>query len=157
VFVNSGSRTDHGEVQSNNNAFTDAREVPLTSAILRIPANAQDLQLPNDETALKPYLFADGTRNAYALEFAPNGDLFATDNGPDADYPDELNWIREGLHYGFPWRFGNQDNPQQFADYDSSKDVRLSLDFIAVRNLKGCQLAQRTGMNCTSGTLPRCN
>ncbi len=134
VFVNAGSRTDHGEVQSNGGAFPDTREVPLTSAIFRIPADARDLTLPADEAALKPYLFADGTRNAYDLEFAPNGDLFATDNGPDADYPDELYWMREGLHYGFPWRFGNQDNPQQFADYDASKDVRLPPDFIAVKN-----------------------
>ena len=134
VFVNAGSRTDHGEVETSSGAFPDLREVPLTSAILRVPADARDLTLPADENALKPYLFVDGTRNAYDIRFAPNGDLFATDNGPDADYPDELNWIREGRHYGFPWRFGNQDNPQQFPGYDGSKDVRLSTDFIAVKN-----------------------
>jgi glucose/arabinose dehydrogenase len=133
VFVNAGSRTDHGEVESNGGAFPDTREVPLTSAIFRIAAAAHDLVLPADESALKPYLFADGTRNSYDPRFAPNGDLFAGDNGPDADYPDELNWIREGQHYGFPWRFGNQDNPQQFADYDNSKDVRLPPDFVAVK------------------------
>ncbi len=134
VYVNSGSRTEHGEVQSNKDAFPDAREVPLTSAILRIPADATDLQLPNDEAELKAkgYLFADGTRNSYDLAFAPNGDLFAADNGPDADFPDELNWLREGQHYGFPWRFGKDDNPQQFPDYDPSKDRRLDDDFVAV-------------------------
>ena len=134
VYVNAGSRSDHGEVESTSGVFPDTREVPLTSAIFRVPADAHDLMLPNDEAGLKPYLYADGTRNAYDLEFAPNGDLFATDNGPDADYPDELNWIREGLHYGFPWRFGVQDNPQQFPGYDSSKDVRLPPDFVAVKN-----------------------
>jgi glucose/arabinose dehydrogenase len=133
VFVNAGSRTDHGEVENNGFNFPDTREVPLTSAILRLPADARDLLLPNDEAGLKPYLFADGTRNAYDPAFAPNGDLFVGDNGPDADYPDELNWIREGRHYGFPWRFGNQDNPQQFADYDASKDKRLQKDFMAVQ------------------------
>jgi len=133
VFVNAGSRTDHGEVEDNGLAFPDTREVPLTSAMLRLPADARDLVLPNDEAGLKPYLFADGTRNAYDPAFAPNGDLFVGDNGPDADYPDEINWIREGKHYGFPWRFGNQDNPQQFADYDSSKDKRLQKDFTAVQ------------------------
>jgi glucose/arabinose dehydrogenase len=134
VFVNSGSRTDHGEVEANNGAFPDLREVPLTSAIFRLPAGAQDLQLPNDEAGLKQYLFADGTRNAYDLAFAPGGELFATDTGPDADFPDELNLIREGAHYGFPWRFGNQDNPQQFAGYDASKDKHLSQDFTAVKS-----------------------
>lgn len=135
VFANSGSRTDHGEVQSSNGAFPEAREVPLTARILRLPASATDLVLPNDEAALtaQGLIFARGTRNAYDLEFAPNGDLFAVDNGPDADYPDELNWLREGLHYGFPWRFGDQDNPQQFAGYDSSKDPRLPPDFMAVK------------------------
>jgi len=134
VFVNAGSRTDHGEVESSGDAFPDLREVPLTSAILRVPADARDLTLPADENALKTYLYADGTRNAYDIRFAPNGDLFAVDNGPDADYPDELNWIREGRHYGFPWRFGNQDNPQQFPGYDGSTDVMLSTDFVAVKN-----------------------
>lgn len=135
VFVNSGSRTDHGEVQDTDGRFPNTREVALTSAIFRIPTDAVDLIIPNDEAAQNKQglLFADGVRNAYDLAFAPNGDLFAVDNGPDADYPEELNWIREGKHYGFPWRFGSQDNPQQFADYDPSQDKLLSQDFVAVQ------------------------
>lgn len=135
VYLNSGSRTDHGEIESDNSFYPNLREVPLTSAIFRLPADGQDLMLPNDEAELKAqgYLYADGTRNAFDLAFAPNGDLFAIDNGPDADYPEELNWIQEGQHYGFPWRFGNYDNPQQFPDYDAKQDVHLSPDFIAVQ------------------------
>lgn len=133
VFVNSGSRTDHGEVEDNGRAYPDLREVPITSAIFRLPADATDLELPNDEAALKPYLFADGVRNAFDPEFAPSGELFAGDNGPDADFPDELNLLAEGRHYGFPWRFGVQENPQQFPDYDSAADQRLSQDFTAVK------------------------
>jgi glucose/arabinose dehydrogenase len=133
LFINAGSRTDHGEIQSVNEAFPGTREVALTTKILRIPIDAKDVVLANNEEDLAPYVFARGTRNAYDMAFAPNGDLFAIDNGPDADYPDELNWIREGLHYGFPWQFGNQDNPQQFADYDSSTDKRQSSDFEAVK------------------------
>jgi glucose/arabinose dehydrogenase len=135
VFVNSGSRTDHGEVQDTEGSFPNTREVPLTSAIFRLPADAVDLIIPNDAAAQNEQglLFADGTRNAYDLAFAPNGDLFGIDNGPDADYPEELNWIREGKHYGFPWRMGSQDNPQQFADYDPSQDKLLSQDFVAVQ------------------------
>ncbi len=134
VYFNSGSRTDHGEVESNEGAFPNTREVPLTSAIFRVPANAHDLVLPDDDAALKTkgYLFADGTRNSYDLEFAPNGDLFAGDNGPDADYPDEINWLRERHHYGFPWRFGDQANAQAAHDYDPSKDRRLQKGFFAV-------------------------
>ncbi|MCB0016658.1 MAG: PQQ-dependent sugar dehydrogenase [Anaerolineales bacterium] len=135
VYVSSGSRTDHGEIQSNAGAFPDTRETGLTSAILRLPADAMELSLPDDQAFLEEqgWFFADGTRNAYDLAFAPNGDLFGVDNGPDADYPDELNWLREGRHYGFPWRFGLYDNPQQFPDYDADGDVYLSEDFVAVQ------------------------
>lgn len=136
LYMNSGSRTDHGEVQATKGAFPDAREVPLTSAIFRIPTDTDNQVLPNDEAQLKEkgYLFADGTRNSFDPAFAPNGDLFAGDNGPDADFPDELNWLREGHHYGFPWRFGNYDNPQQFPNYDPSEDGRLQQGFFAVSN-----------------------
>lgn len=134
VFVNAGSRSDHGEVEDNSKSFPDLREVPLTSAMFRIPMDSKGLVLPADATALKPYLYADGTRNEFDPEFAPNGDLIAGDNGPDADYPDELNWIREGHHYGFPWKFGTQDNPQQFPTYTKIRDNRLQSGFFAVDN-----------------------
>lgn len=135
VYVNSGSRTDHGEVENNAGNFPDTREIALTAKIFRIPTDSEDLVLVNDENALKAdgLIFAWGTRNAYDMAYAPNGDLFSVDNGPDADFPDELNWLREGLHYGFPWRFGDQDNPQQFPDYTSIGDKRLSPDFTAVQ------------------------
>jgi len=136
IYINGGSRTEHGEVEDNAGAFPDTREVAMTSKILRISTRASELVLPNDEAALTDLgvIFARGTRNAYDMAFAPNGDLFAVDNGPDADFPDELNWIRDGLHYGFPWRFGTQANPQQFADYDPAKDLRLQKGFYANDN-----------------------
>ena len=136
VYVNAGSRTDHGEEEANGGAFPGLREAALTARIFRLPADALDLELPNDEAALEALdvVFATGTRNAFDLAFAPNGELFAVDNGPDADYPDELNWIRPGRHYGFPWRFGATDNPQQFADYDGQTDPYLQRGFSAVDN-----------------------
>jgi hypothetical protein len=133
VYVNSGSRTDHGEVQDNEGSFPDLREGALTSRIFRLPADGSAITLADDEEATKQYVFAKGTRNAYDLAFAPNGDLFGVDNGPDSDFADELNWLQEGRHYGFPWRFGADDNPQQFPDYDPSADKRLSPDFVAVQ------------------------
>jgi hypothetical protein len=124
VFVNSGSRTDHGELQDAGGAFPGLRETALTSIILRLPADGRDLLLPNDRQALRDegFLFAEGFRNSFDLAFAPNGDLFATENGPDADFPEELNWVRQGRHYGFPWRFGSFDNPMRFPDYDPQQD-----------------------------------
>jgi hypothetical protein len=134
LFVNSGSRTDHGEVEDNDGAFPGVREVPLTTKIFRLPADGENLLLPAAEDALRAsgYIYAEGLRNAYDLAFAPNGDLFAAENGPDADLPDELNWIRAGLHYGFPWKFGAFDNPQQFPDYDPQSDKRLPSGYTAV-------------------------
>ncbi len=135
LYINAGSRTDHGELQDFDGLFPGLRETPLTSKILRVPINGVDLVLPNDEAALVEagYIYAWGLRNAFDLAFAPNGDFFAVENGPDADYPEELNWIRQGHHYGFPWKFGDWDNQQQFADYDSASDKLQQPDFTAVR------------------------
>ena len=127
LFVNSGSRTDHGEVQDNNGTFPGVREVGLTAIALRIPIDADELLLPNDREALRSggYLFAEGLRNSFSFAFAPNGDLFATENGPNRDMPEEINWLREGHHYGFPWRMGALLMPQQFAGYDPDEDPLL--------------------------------
>jgi hypothetical protein len=37
VYVNSGSRTDHGEVESNGGLYPNLRETDLTAKILRLP------------------------------------------------------------------------------------------------------------------------
>ena len=135
LFINSGSRTDHGEIQDGNRQFSDLRETALTAIVLRVPTDARDLVLLNDRDALRAqgFLFAEGLRNAYDLAFAPNGDLFATENGPDRDMAEELNWLREGHHYGFPWRMGLENTPQQFPDYDPASDFLLPARFTAVR------------------------
>jgi hypothetical protein len=135
LYVNSGSRTDHGEVQSVGALYPGVREVGLTAIILRLPTAGTNIFLSNNRGWLRNngYLFAEGTRNTYDMAFAPNGDLFGPDNGPDRDMPDELNWLREGRHYGFPWRIGGLDNPQQFRDYDPATDPLLDPAFNAVR------------------------
>ena len=128
LLVNSGSRTDHGENQR------EGREHPITSAIFRLPIEAEALLLPNDEEGLRPYLYADGVRNSFDMAFAPNGDLFATENSDTRDNPEELNWIREGRHYGFPWRIGPYDNPQRFDDFDPPESDNLLVEGI---NMEG--------------------
>jgi hypothetical protein len=126
LYFSSGSRTDHGEIQTNNGMYPNTREVPLTSALFRIPASSQDLLLSSDEQGLSQYLYADGLRNAFDLAFDPDGQLFATENSGDRDDPDELNWIRQGRHYGFPWTMGGNDNPQQFSGYSPNSDPLLN-------------------------------
>lgn len=133
IYATSGSRTDHGEVETQNGTFPDVREAALTARMYRFAANSKDIVLKNDEAAVAPYVYARGFRNAFDPAFAPNGELFVGDNGPDADLPDELNWVRQGSHFGFPWRFGDIDNPQRDPSYDPAKDVRLQPDFTAVQ------------------------
>ena len=118
LIVNSGSRSDHGEM------YGGVREEGLTSVLLKVPADATDLTLPNDRQALKDagYVYAEGNRNTADLTFAPNGDLFGPDNAGDRDDPGELNWLREGEHYGFPWRIGGNDTPMQYEGYVPAND-----------------------------------
>jgi hypothetical protein len=136
LYVNSGSRTDHGEEQSNGGLYPGLRDVPLTAKIFRLPTSGANLTLTNDLNLLRQagYIFSEGTRNAFDLAFGPNGDLFSTDNGPDRDMSESLYWLRAGLHFGFPWHIGGADNPQQFPSYDPSTDRLLDSRFIAVIN-----------------------
>lgn len=137
LYVNSGSRTDHGEEQAvwgqglpEEGLYPGTREVPLTSAIFRIPADSTNLMLKNDINYLieNDYLFADGTRNSFGLAFNGEGKLFSADNAGERDNPGEFNWLREGRHYGFPWRVGGNDTPMQYDDYDPDQDPLISTD-----------------------------
>ncbi len=122
IYVNNGAATDHGEIREGN------REVGLTSIILKLPVDGNNILLQNDRTWLKAhnYIMAEGIRNTFGLAYSANGDLFGVENSGDRDDPDEMNWIREGHHYGFPWNIGGDVTPQQFSNYDPHKDPLLS-------------------------------
>ncbi|KAA0991875.1 PQQ-dependent sugar dehydrogenase [Dyadobacter aurulentus] len=130
IYVNTGARTDHGEVQDNGGEYPNARDNALTANIFRIPITSKDLVLTTDISQMKKegYLFAEGIRNAYDMAFDAKGNLFAVSNSGDYDHPEDMFWVREGHHYGFPWVMGGIDNPQQFPDYqpDPEKDPFLS-------------------------------
>ena len=134
VLVNIGARTDHGEVQTDGGTFPGLREAGLTTVLLRLPIESLGLVLPNDREQLRSlgYVYCEGLRNTYNLAFAANGDLFGAENGPDRDMPEEINWLREGHHYGYPWRMGTDDNPQQFSGYNPSQDKLLNPNYSAV-------------------------
>lgn len=125
IFVNSGARTDHGEVQDNNGAWPNARNGALTSKVFRFPIDSKDLLLPDDEAKLKAdgYIFAEGIRNAYDLAFDGSGNLFGVSNSSDYDHNEDMFWIREGHHYGFPWVVGGIENPQQYPDWQPNPDT----------------------------------
>jgi putative membrane-bound dehydrogenase-like protein len=60
-----------------------------------------------DGSDLKPY--ARGLSNSFDVAFNAAGDMFAADNQPGAagSVTDELNYIVEGGHYGYPYFFGD--------------------------------------------------
>jgi hypothetical protein len=128
LFFSGGSRTSFGEVESNNGNFPGMREQALTSKIYRIPIDAENLYWPNDSTFLanSGYVYAEGTRNAYDMAWNAQNHLFAVDNAGERDDPEELNWIQEGKHYGFPWRIGGNANPLTNPSYDASQDPLIN-------------------------------
>jgi hypothetical protein len=122
IYVNSGAATDHGEIHGG------FREVGLTSIILKLPINGQNIVLQNDREWLRTngFLFAEGIRNTFDLAYGPNGDLFGVENSDDRDDPEELNLLQQGHHYGFPWRIGGDNTPQQYTPYNPHTDPLLS-------------------------------
>lgn len=128
LYFGSGSRTDHGEDHGG------IREVPLSSAVFKVPASSTDLNIPNTDQGVAPYLFADGTRNSFDLAFNDVGDLFGAENGPDMDLPDEINFLEQGKHYGFPWRMGDVDNPVIDPGYSGNGSMCLPPGLQAVTN-----------------------
>lgn len=128
LFFSSGSRTSFGEVQTNNGTYPGLREQALTSKIFRIPIDAENLYLLNDSVFLanSGYVFAEGTRNAYDMAWNAHNHLFAIDNAGERDDPEELNWIQQGKHYGFPWRIGGNQNPLLDPQYDATQDPLIN-------------------------------
>jgi hypothetical protein len=124
IYVSSGARTLLGEVRTNGGVWPGQREVPLTTRIFKFPVATLGLVLPDDSILIGNigFLFASGTRNAYDMAWDGNDTLFAIDNSGERDDPEELNWLRQGMHYGFPWRMGGNDNPLQFSPYDVNTD-----------------------------------
>ncbi len=136
IIVCSGSRTDHGEVQTSNGLYPGHREAPLTTAVFKLPASASELLLVNDSAWIDTsgYLFARGVRNSFDLAYDKNGNLFGVENSGDRDDSDELNWLREGHHYGFPWVMGGNLTGQQFATYDPALDLLINHQSLAWTN-----------------------
>ncbi len=122
IYVNDGACTDHGEMREGH------REVGLTSVILKLPVDGQNILLQNDRAWLKShgYVYAEGVRNTFDFAYNANDDLIGVENSGDRDDPDEMNWLQEGHHYGFPWNIGGDVTPQQFPGYNPHNDPLLS-------------------------------
>ncbi len=97
LYVGNGARTDAGQVGTDGTWYGGG-ETPITACIWRL-----DPKLENPPIDV----FARGIRNAYGFCWNNKGEMIATDNGPDADPEEELNFIERGKHYGFPYQFAN--------------------------------------------------
>lgn len=108
MYLSSGSRTDGNEPGQLTDHYTGG-EVSLTACMWRL-----------DPRAEKPYpaVWCRGLRNPYGFCRDASNRLWSTDNGPDADRPEELNLLEQGKHYGFPFQFAHHsadDRPYSYT------------------------------------------
>jgi hypothetical protein len=97
LYVNSGSRTDGGEAGDDPQRYQGG-EVAITACLWRLN--------PQDESP-KIEVFARGIRNAYGFAWDDRGRLFTFSNGPDYSAPEEMDFVQQGGHYGFPYQFAD--------------------------------------------------
>ncbi len=122
LYAGNGGRTDGGLTTTGGEWYGDG-ETPITGCIWRI-----------DPAVEPPVLevYARGVRNAYGFCWNNRGEMFATENGPDADAPEELNQIERGRHYGFPYRFADWTKKA----YPTSPEPPAGLEFtLPIANL----------------------
>lgn len=117
LYVTSGSRTD-GNEDGGDPRYAKGGETPLTACIWRLDPKA-------DQPKIEVY--ARGLRNAYGYCWNDKGQMFATDNGPDADAPEELNQIERDGHYGFPYQFSNWSKKPYAHTPDPPAGLKLTL------------------------------
>ena len=92
IYVNSRSRTDHGEIQANGGQFPSLRETPLTARIFRFPLAGENLSLANDEQAIQQsgfcFAMVSATLSIWHLIAKPTGET------PSPTYPARTNNTR---------------------------------------------------------------
>ena len=99
-------------------------------------------------------IFAEGLRNTVGIEFSPyTGELWGVNNGRDMlgdDHPkEELNIIKQGKHYGWPYCYESQFFDQDFGrSFDCSKTQIPAYTFTAHMAPLGLAFYQK-------GTLPK--
>lgn len=97
LYVTSGSRTDGGETGTDPNLWKGG-ETEFTAGIWRFDPRRESPKIE---------MFARGIRNAWSFAWNDKGELFSASNGPDADMAEELDFVQQGKHYGFPYQFAD--------------------------------------------------
>ncbi|GAA1402566.1 PQQ-dependent sugar dehydrogenase [Kitasatospora putterlickiae] len=92
---------------------------PYQGKILRIDP---DGSVPEDNPVIggvRSHVISYGHRNSQGLDFAPNGTLYQSDQGPKTD--DEVNIINPGNNYGWPHVVGwRDDRAYAYANWSAS-------------------------------------
>ncbi|MDB6020182.1 MAG: Copper oxidase [Pedosphaera sp.] len=117
VYVTSGARTDDNE-PGEDTRYSKQGETPITSCFWRLDPRAEKPEIE---------IFARGVRNPYGFCWNNRGEMFATENGPNADAPEELNQIKRGGHYGFPYQFSNWTNKPYAYTPDAPPGLKITL------------------------------
>ncbi|KHE68799.1 sorbosone dehydrogenase family protein [Halobacillus sp. BBL2006] len=95
LFVTTGDALNKSLPQKKNS---------LAGKILRLNP---DGSVPEDNPYQDSYVFSYGHRNPQGLTWNENGDLFASEHGPDNR--DEVNLIEAGQNYGWPLIVGDEE------------------------------------------------
>ncbi|MEY2878312.1 MAG: hypothetical protein RLZZ15_692, partial [Verrucomicrobiota bacterium] len=128
IYVSSGARTDGGEVDGgvfkNDTVYWKGGETDLTAGLWRLDPERDS---PDIE------MFARGIRNAWTFAWNDRGELFSASNGPDAHRAEELDFVEQGKHYGFPYQYAA--DPASDKPYPYTPDVPPGLTVVpALKN-----------------------
>ena len=115
LYVGNGARTDGG-FSDPEGPFAGGGETPITACLWRLDPEAEKPEIE---------VYARGIRNAYGFCWNDRGEMILTENGPDADAPEELNLIERGRHYGFPYQYSDWDRKA----YERTPDPPEGLKF----------------------------
>jgi glucose/arabinose dehydrogenase/mono/diheme cytochrome c family protein len=118
LYANSGARTDAAQPGRGGKWYTGG-ETPVTASIWQINPRAEPPTMQ---------VYAHGVRNAAGFCWNTRGEMFATENGPTAHAPEELNVVERGRHYGFPYTFGDLGTKKIYDHTpDAPKGLELTL------------------------------
>jgi PQQ-dependent dehydrogenase (s-GDH family) len=84
-----------------------------------------DGSIPTDNpqiNGVRSHVYSYGHRNAQGIAFGPDGTLYADEQGPKSD--DELNLIRAGNNYGWPYVAGYRDDKAYvYGNWSASTEI----------------------------------
>ena len=129
IYLGSGSRTDHGEAgtEPNISRLGEAPhpDVPSCPDLAGGEFTACILRFDPSKGMQTPEVYSRGNRNPFGFDWDQKGRLIDAENGPMADHPEELNYIRQGKHYGFPYAFGNNEKPDYADALKAPHDIQF--------------------------------